>query len=159
MLLANIMAAKKVIIYVDETTFTSRITKKKTWQRADEPNLTAFGDKWMSQTVFGAISPHLRQPVWYLGRSTNSVDFCRFLDEIRGQLKYHVEKPVLLYDGASAHTSRVSQQKLRDHFKGLQPPPHSCEFNSIEAVWAIAKRNFAKLLLINDQPLTRSRFQ
>ena len=32
MLLANIMAAKKVIIYVDETTFTSRITKKKTWQ-------------------------------------------------------------------------------------------------------------------------------
>ena len=108
-LLANIMAAKKVIIYVDETTFTSRITKKRTWQRADEPNLTAFGDKWMSQTVFGAISPHLRQPVWYLGRSTNSVDFCRFLDKIRGQLKYHVEKPVLLYDGASAHTSRVSQ--------------------------------------------------
>ena len=109
MLLANIMAAKKVIIYVDETTFTSRITKKKTWQRADEPNLTAFADKWMSQIVFGAISPHLRQPVWYLGRSTNSVDFCRFLEEIRGQLKYHVEKPVLLYDGASAHTSRVSQ--------------------------------------------------
>ena len=62
-----------------------------------------FGDQWMSQTVFGAISPHLRQPVWYLGRSTNSVDFCRFLDKVLGQLKYHVEKPVLLHDGASAH--------------------------------------------------------
>ena len=59
-LLANILAAKKVVIYVDETTFTSRITKKKTWQRADEPCLAAFGDQWMTQTVFGAISPHLR---------------------------------------------------------------------------------------------------
>ena len=76
-LLGNIIAANKVVIYTDETTFTSRITKKKTWQRASEPNLTAFGDQWMSQTVFGAISPHLRQPVWHLGKSTNADDFCK----------------------------------------------------------------------------------
>ena len=33
--LGNILAAKKVVIYTDETTFTSRICKKKSWQRAD----------------------------------------------------------------------------------------------------------------------------
>ena len=26
-------------------------------------------------------------------------------------------------------------------------------------MWAVAKVNFAKLLLINDQPMTRSRFE
>ena len=94
-----------MLIYVDETTFTSRITKKKTWQRASEPCMAAFGDQWMSQTVFGAISPHLRSPVWYLGKSTNATDFCRFLAKVKDNLKYHVEKPVVLFDGASAHTS------------------------------------------------------
>ena len=112
----------------------------------------------MSQTVFGAISPHLREPVWYLGRSTNSADFCRFLDEIRGQLRYHVEKPVLLYDGASAHTAAQSQAALRQHFKGLRTPPYSSEFNSIEHVWSAAKSNFVKLCLVNDQPMTQTRF-
>ena len=38
-------------------------------------------------------------------------------------------------------------------------PPYSCEFNSIEAVWAVAKSNFAKLCMINTQPMTRTRFE
>ena len=112
----------------------------------------------MSQTVYGAISPHLRQPVWYLGTSTNAADFRRFLVEIRRQLKYHVEKPVLVYDGASAHTASASQTALREHFKGLRTPPYSSEFNSIEHVWSAAKSNFVKLCLVNDQPMTRTRF-
>ena len=33
--LGNIIAARKVVIYTDETTFTSRICKRKTWQHAD----------------------------------------------------------------------------------------------------------------------------
>ena len=78
---------------------------------------------------------------------------------MRGQLRYHVEKPVLLYDGASAHTASRSQHKLSLHFKGLQMPPYSCEFNSIETIWAVAKANFAKLCLVNAQPMTRSRFE
>ena len=157
--LGNILAARKVVIYMDETTFTSRIVKRKTWQRADQPNLMHFGDQWMSQTVYGAISSHLREPVWYLGKSTNATDFCRFLDKIRGQLRYHREKPVLLYDGASAHTAARSQHKLSLHFKGLKMPPYSSEFNSIEHVWAAAKSNFVKLCLVNDQPMTRTRFE
>ena len=117
-----------------------------------------FGDQWMSQTVFGAISPHLRRPVWYLGRSTNATDFCKFLDEIRRQLRYQREKAVLCYDGASAHTAAQSQQKLSQHFKGLRTPPYSSEFNSIEHVWSAAKSNFVKLCLVNVQPMTRTRF-
>ena len=137
-----------MVVYVDETTFTTKITKKKTWQRPTEPNLMPFGDTWMTQTVFGAISPHLRAPVWYLGRSTNAEDFCKFLDKVKAQLKYHVEKPVLIYDGASAHIASTARMKLSQHFKPLKMPPYSCDFNSIEAVWSVAKSNFAKLCLI-----------
>ena len=36
---------------------------------------------------------------------------------------------------------------------------YSSEFNSIEHVWAAAKANFVKLCLVNDQPMTRSRFE
>ena len=35
---------------------------------------------------------------------------------------------------------------------------YSSEFNSIEHVWAAAKSNFVKLCLVNDQPMTRTRF-
>ena len=112
--LGNIIAADQVIVYTDETTFTSRICKKKTWQRSGQPSLVPFGDAWMTQTVYGAISPHLRQPIWYFARSTNADDFCTFLTKVKNQLRYHRQKPVLVYDGASAHTASQSQNQMRE---------------------------------------------
>lgn len=64
MTIGNLIAAKKQLIYIDETTFTNRTCKEKSWQRPDDPNWHAFNDKWMTVTVYGAIGSPLKKPVW-----------------------------------------------------------------------------------------------
>ena len=107
--IGNLLAAKKSLVYVDETTFISGQCKAKSWQLPNKPNLSAFGDQRLSQTVFGAISPLLKKPVCYFGKSTNQHDFQQFLRRIKQQLPFSHQKPILIYDGASAHTARQSK--------------------------------------------------
>ena len=46
--IGNLLAAKRSLIYVDETTFISGSCKKKSWQLRNTPNLVAFQDQRMS---------------------------------------------------------------------------------------------------------------
>ena len=84
----------------------------------------------MSQTVFAAISPLFRKPVIHFGKSTNQQDFCIFLRQIKASLPFSHTKPILIYDGASAHTARQSQLLIDSYFEGARMPPFSSEFNS-----------------------------
>ena len=40
--IGNLLAAKRSLIYVDETTFISASCKKKSWQLPNRPNIVAF---------------------------------------------------------------------------------------------------------------------
>ena len=46
--IGNLLAAKKDLIYIDETTFISGSCKKKSWSLLNRPNLVAFQDVRMS---------------------------------------------------------------------------------------------------------------
>ena len=75
----------------------------------------------------------MSKAVFRLGRSTNVEEYKQFLDEVRESLKpelgFNKIKPILLYDGATAHTSNASVQYMKQYFEPLQIPIYSCEFN------------------------------
>lgn len=69
----------------------------------------------MGVTVYGAIGNCLVYPVFKLGGTTNSVEFKRFILDVKDALgSNHVgTKPVFLYDAAKAHIAGTSQKLLK----------------------------------------------
>lgn len=63
-----------------------------------------------SVTVFGAIGACLSEPVFMAARSTNQVEFRRFLNEIAWHLRnpYRRSKPYLVMDNHPSHKTRLS---------------------------------------------------
>ena len=163
--LARIVAAGKSIIYVDESAFHSWTTQSKSWCTATKPNTHPINNARYAVTCYGAIGNCLKNGfVYTLGKSTNRDEFCAFLNEVKRNLRDPQEKPLLLYDGAPAHTARASTQLIKDLFTPLKNVPHSCGFNckysaslvyvlyvmiAIEHLWSAAKSHHKKLLNIN----------
>jgi transposase len=83
-----------------------------------------------------------------LGESTNAEEFVEFLKLVTENLKpeYQKRKPYLVIDNASAHTKSESKQAIADSFIPMNVPPYSCQFNSIEHLWAVLKHNIRKML-------------
>ena len=68
------------LIYVDETTFNSRMSKAKSWSLPDKVNMHSINFKYWSVTVYGAIGNCLPKPVFYFSsKTTNAADYCHFL--------------------------------------------------------------------------------
>ena len=101
-------------------------------------------------TLYAAIGRSLKHPVFHLASSTNTKDFITFLTMIRAALIDPTKPQWLLYDQASAHTSKEAQKILNEEWNGLRQPYASCEFNSIETFFAIIKRKFRIALLTRE---------
>lgn len=95
--------------------------------------------------MFGGIGDCLDEPVFMKGKSTNSEDFWFFIEEVAKHIKIGSKKPVLIMDNATAHTAKINRNRLNDYFIPVYMPSHSSSFNSVERIWAVAKRNFAIL--------------
>ena len=79
-------------------------------------------------------------PVFTLGARTCGDEFREFLLEIKAALRPDLNrKTILFYDGSTAHTAGKSQIEIDKDFIGIHIPSHSCDFNSIERVWSVAK--------------------
>ena len=63
------------------------------------------------------------------------------------------EKAFLLFDGHTAHKATKSKILARRLFHAFSTVPHSSDFNSIETVWSVAKRNFQKLIQYHPAPV------
>ena len=104
--LGNLIASGKSVVYTDETTYTAWLFKTKSWACSERPVFLAKNDKKFGTTVYGAIGDCVKKGVRVkLGDSTNKREFLTFLSEVRDSLKKRAGKPVLVYDGHSAHRS------------------------------------------------------
>jgi len=107
--------------------------KAKSWSKRDQPLYHARNSKRITTTVYGAIGHCLTRPVFRLGRSTNIKEYKMFLKKVHETVKpeysFTRTKPILLYDGATAHTSSTSRSFMHKYFEPLQIPVYSCEFN------------------------------
>ena len=97
-------------------------------------------------TVYGAIGDCLVRPVYYWANRTRQDHYREFLKQVHGAVKPEVGKAFLLYDGHSAHKTKASIKLASRLFHAFSTVPHSSNFNSIETVWSVAKRNFQKLM-------------
>ena len=78
-----------------------------------------------------------------------------FLRKLVGRLRPDLQqKPVLFYDQHRSHTTRESLNLAKRHFYPLENAVASSDFNCIESVWSLAKRNLAKLLQLHPEPIT-----
>ena len=96
--------------------------------------------------MFGAIGSNLKS-VFHVADSTNRVDFQLFFSKIVAWVG--TEKPFLVYDNHSAHLTIENREYISQHFRQLKMPPYSCQFNSIETLWAHLKRIFRDLDMEN----------
>ena len=67
-----------------------------------------------------------------------------------------LHKPLLLYDGHTAHTNPASKALINEYFEPLQQVAYSSPFNCIETLWSLAKRTFHKRLLLEMQPISEA---
>lgn len=158
--LGNLVASHKPLIYMDESTFLSQDRKARSWLRMyEKPTELAFDNERFVVTVYGAIGSCLTEPVYMTAKSTNKVDFVKFLRLVKAKQRSPYTKPVLFYDQASAHTSGIGQTFLKEHFMPMRNVAHSCCFNAIEKVWQVAKCYFRKRLLLHPEALTMASFK
>lgn len=61
-------------------------------------------------------------------------------------------------DNARAHKAKANTLLFTRHFVPVFNVPHSCQFNSIEHVWSVAKHNFAILSLQHHQEMDEPEF-
>ena len=51
------------------------------------------------------------------------------MKKVKAAVRSDVNKPIMIYDGATAHTAKTSQTMLKALFTPLRMPAHSSEFN------------------------------
>ena len=138
------------VVYIDEMSVNTWITKSKTWTRRDFPIKIPLPKRVGGVTVYGAIGAAMREPVFHLANSTNKLEFANFMRKVNAVL-YQSDpvtkrgwKPRIVYDGHSAHRALASVELMEKGFHLLPMPPYSPEFNSIERLWAKFKEMFRR---------------
>ena len=53
-------------------------------------------------------------------------------------------KPYMVLDNAGAHHARDVVAFASQHFQLKFMPAYSCQFNSVESIWRIVRRNYDK---------------
>ena len=132
LVLANILATGKPVIYTDETTFNAQLLKSKSWSTVEEPVLHSKNDKKFGTTVYGALGRCLKHGFYVkLGSSTNMDEWKAFFLELRDHIfdRHWDVKPYLLYDGHAAHCNKEIILAMEAYFIPVQVPRYSCEFN------------------------------
>ena len=140
------IASNRTIVYIDETTFNSTLRQSRVWQYYKKPVPFAVGKRIGSITLYGAIGHCLKEPVFMLGKSTNKEEFQTFIEKVVAAKVNPRQKPLLVIDNHAAHKSTAVKQLLQKHFVVFYMPAQSCEFNSIEHLWADIKRRFRQSL-------------
>ena len=81
-----------------------------------------------------------------------------YIVELVKRLKnqYCKEKSVIVVDNHSVHISCI--EELSKYFKVLRLPTYSCEFNSIETIWGLAKQRLKKIMLMQTEEVSKTYF-
>ena len=99
-------------------------------------------------TIFGAVSNVCDKLVFKLGKTTDTLNFVEFIEEIINKMdlaKFNYRKPVLVMDSHAVHKSRGTRPWLKK-FRVLYLPAYSSYLNPVESVWSLMKRNIHKEL-------------
>jgi transposase len=132
--------------FLDETGFSDRPTVRRTWSKRGETPIIATAGGWKNRTVIGTVVTNprgTRSPALYAMIRQSSVhaeDCIAYLTYLKRHL--HGKKLILLWDGLSAHTARVTQAFIATQRSWLtveRMPTYAPELNPPEYLWSSMK--------------------
>lgn len=132
--------------FLDETGFSDRPTVRRTWAQIGHTPIIATAGGWKNRTVIGTVvtDPRgKRLPKLYAMICEHAVrapDCVQYLTDVKRHL--HGEKLILLWDGLSAHTARLTQAFLKTQRSWLSVerlPTYAPELNPAEYLWSSIK--------------------
>lgn len=157
-LLGSLLCSDSPIIYMDETSVRAQDCPRRSWATRSDPSVHYVdNDGSLSITVFGAIGTCI-PPTFMLADSTNAQDYKKFVRLVAGKVPPDVRKPLWFFDGHAAHARRESVQYAANYFRLIQSVPYSSEFNSIEYVWGLFKRDVRRKLVLTQGALCQATF-
>jgi transposase len=147
--LAQAIADGVPLVYFDEASFNLWLRNRRTWSPRVDPVKYPIGrNRGAGITVMGAISQFMGKPIFTLEKSTNSTAFQNFLRVLRQRFKVRSIRLYLVLDNAKAHTNKESKLLAEElNIELLFMPPYTPEFNCIEALWSVLKRDFKRRVL------------
>jgi transposase len=151
--LAKVIASGEPLVYFDEASFNLWLRGKRTWTPKEMPVKYPLNkNRGSGITVMGAISQHLGKPLFTLEKSTNSAAFQTFLKKLRKRFPLKQTRVHIVLDNASAHVTAEVRVLAADlNFQLMFMPPYTPEFNCIEALWSVIKRDFKRRVLEMQQ--------
>jgi transposase len=100
----------------------------------------------------GAISIHLGKPLFTMETSTNSNAFCDFLGKLRQRFPLKTTRVTIVLDNAKAHKTLDAKSIAEElNLELMFMPPYTPEFNCIEALWSVIKRDFKLRVLARKE--------
>ena len=141
---------KDQLIFVDESSFHSWLSKDKAWSREDQIIEVPLNKLQHRITCFGAIGNALKGNMFcQLYNTTNGANFRKFLRLLKANLRnqYSNRTVYLCIDNHSGHHSEKSLKIMTQlGFTPIFLPSYSSYFNSVEYLWSLMKCHFRKLL-------------
>lgn len=135
-----------LLLFGDEASFAQWGTLGYTWaRRGCQPTVKTTGIR-KAYKVWGLVDYFTGQLFWQgqTGRF-RAESYCQFLEEV---LKQTAQPVIIIQDGAPYHTAKVTKQWIEQHRERVtvyQLPSYSPDYNPIEKVWRLVKRNATHL--------------
>jgi len=132
--------------FLDETGFSDRPTVRKTWAPKGKTPIVTIAGGWKNKTLIGTIvtDPLGKKPAKFYGMippaSVHANDCIVYLKYLKRHLKD--KKLIILWDGLSAHTAKVTQAYIasqKDWLTVVRTPTYAPEVNPPEYLWAAMK--------------------
>lgn len=132
--------------FLDETGFSDRPTVRKTWARRGQTPIVKTAGGWKNRTLIGTIVTDPKaetQPKLFAiirPTSVHAEDCIRYLQYLKRHFKG--KKLILLWDGLSAHTARITKAYIASQSDWLmveRMPTYAPELNPPEYLWSAMK--------------------
>jgi transposase len=132
------------VIYMDETAFNSWQKIDRTWfHRQKKFTVPRSSPRGSGFTLYRAIGRSLRHGrAFMIGTSMNNADTRAFFRLLAREKRDPDAKPFVVMDNHVSHRSQKTQPTIRRHFTPFRQPKYSCQFNSIETLWAKIKAQY-----------------
>ena len=119
--------------------------------RRDRKKIAAVIPNKHNITVMGAISDQLKRPFFLVADSTNEEECRDYFRQLKSQVKPFLanrRKPIIVLDNATAHKTAATMNVLNTMYHPLFLPSYSSNFNSVEWVWGLAKKEVRRRLVL-----------
>ena len=140
----GLFAHDRVPIFLDEFNIFNCSIKRYNWTSKGPSNYWYASSKSNKLHWWIAVTPHRPLNIAIQDHGFKSFEFAKFINETFCQLKISdtklYDKSILIFDGASIHSTNLVSQELSNHKKSaIILPPYTTEYNNAEIFINIIK--------------------